>query len=55
MPALEASSFLVNLSPISVINDVKQKNVSASACAKNKREKNLAIKKLIDMQKLSHI
>lgn len=31
MPAREESSFLVNLSPISVISDVKQKNVSASA------------------------
>ena len=33
MPACDKSSFLVNLSPISVMRDVKQKKVSASAWA----------------------
>ena len=33
IPALEASSFLVNRAPISVMRVVKQKKVSASACS----------------------
>lgn len=33
IPKCAESSFLVNISPISAISDVKQKNVSASACS----------------------